>query len=182
MYQSQSVIGQTVGSKNAPLSQCVWPEDALHYIPDWVYTSQEVYDKEMKTIFQGDTWNYVALEAEIPNSGDYKRSFVGPTPVVVSRAEDGSINVFENRCAHRGAEFCRENHGNAKEFVCPYHQWSYTLKGDLQGVPFKRGVNKEGGMPRDFRNEDHGLRKLHVTTHHGVVFASYSDKVEDFEE
>jgi len=136
----------------------------------------------MELIFRGDTWNFVALEAEIPNHGDYKRSYVGDTPVVVSRAEDGSIHVFENRCAHRGAEFCRESKGNAKEFVCPYHQWSYTLTGDLQGVPFKRGVNKQGGMPRDFRNEDHGLRKLHVTTLNGVVFASYSDKVEPLEE
>src|SRR5690606_20323536 len=182
MYQSQTVIGQTGATKDLPLSQCVWPEDGLHYIPDWVYASQEVYDLEMQRIFQGDTWNYVALEAEIPNSGDYKRSFVGPVPVVVSRAEDGTIHVFENRCAHRAAEFCRESHGNTNEFVCPYHQWSYTLKGDLQGIPFKRGVNKEGGMPKDFRNADHGLRKLHVTTLNGVIFASYSDKVEPIEE
>ena len=54
--------------------------------------------------------------------------------MVVSRAEDGSVNVFENRCAHRGAEFCRNSQGNAKEFVCPYHQWSYDLKGNLQGI------------------------------------------------
>lgn len=182
MYQSQTVIGQTLGSKDDALENYAWPENDLHYIPDWVYTSQEIYDREMALIFRGDTWNFVALEAEIPNHGDYKRSYVGDTPVVVSRAEDGSIHVFENRCAHRGAEFCRESKGNAKEFVCPYHQWSYTLKGDLQGVPFKRGVNKQGGMPRDFRNEDHGLRKLHVTTLNGVVFASYSDKVEPLEE
>ncbi|CAM5498980.1 Rieske 2Fe-2S domain-containing protein [Eoetvoesiella caeni] len=182
MYQSQSVIGQTVGSKDAALADCAWPAEGLDAIPDWVYTSQEVYDREMERIFHGDTWNYVALEAEIPNPGDYKRSFVGATPVVVSRAQDGSLHVFENRCAHRGAEFCRNSHGNANEFVCPYHQWSYDLKGNLQGVPFKRGVNKAGGMPRDFRNEDHGLRKLNVTTHHGVVFASYSDKVEPIEQ
>ena len=182
MYQSQSVIGQTIGFKNPLASDCVWPEDALHYIPDWVYTSQDVYDREMDLIFRGDTWNFVALEAELPNPGDYKRSFVGATPVIVSRAEDGTIHVFENRCAHRGAEFCRTNQGNTKEFVCPYHQWSYSLKGDLQGVPFKRGVNKEGGMPRDFRNEDHGLLKLNVTSYRGVVFASYSTTVEPIEQ
>lgn len=182
MYQCQAVIGQTAATKDLPLSECVWPEDALHYVPDWVYTSQDVYNREMERIFQGDTWNYVALEAEIPNSGDYKRSFVGSVPVVVSRAEDDSLHVFENRCAHRAAEFCREAHGNTKEFVCPYHQWSYTLKGDLQGIPFKRGVNKLGGMPKDFKNADHGLRKLNVTTLNGVIFASYSDKVEPIEE
>jgi salicylate 5-hydroxylase large subunit len=51
--------------------------------------------------------------------------------------------------------FCRERHGNRKDFVCPYHQWSYTLKGDLQGVPFRRGVKQDGkvngGMPADFK-------------------------------
>ena len=182
MYQSQTVIGQTAASKDLPLEACGWPADTLNTIPDWVYTSQAVYDREVERIFHGRTWNYVGLEAEVPHAGDYKRSFVGPTPVVLSRAEDGSLHVFENRCAHRGAEFCRHSQGNAKEFVCPYHQWSYDLKGNLQGVPFKRGVNRQGGMPRDFNNADHGLRKLHVTTRHGVVFASYSADVEPLEE
>jgi len=182
MYQSQTVIGRTLRQKDAPLADCRWPEDALHYIPDWVYTSQEVYDLEIDRIFRGKTWNFVALEAEVPEPGDYKRSYVGPVPVVVSRADDGSINVFENRCAHRGAEFCRHAQGNTREFVCPYHQWSYDLKGNLQGVPFRRGVNRAGGMPKDFKTSEHGLRKLHVATRHGVIFASYSDEVEPLEE
>src|SRR5690606_25376911 len=132
-------------------------------------------------IFHGPNWNFVALEAEVAEPGDYKRSYVGPTPVVVARAEDGSINVFENRGRHRGAEFARKPRGNAKELVCPYHQWSYDLKGNLMGVPFKRGVNKMGGMPKGFRNEEHGLRKLRVAVLHGVVFASFSDSVEPIE-
>ncbi|MEM5277307.1 aromatic ring-hydroxylating dioxygenase subunit alpha [Cupriavidus taiwanensis] len=182
MYQTQAVIQHTLGKKNPGLAECRWPEDGLHYIPDWVYTSQAVHDLELQKIFRGRSWNYVALEAEIPNAGDFKRSYVGATPVVVSRAEDGSINVFENRCAHRGAEFCRHSQGNTKEFVCPYHQWSYDLKGNLQGVPFKRGVNRAGGMPKDFRNEDHGLVKLHVATRNGVIFASYAPDMESLED
>ncbi|MBB3008920.1 aromatic ring-hydroxylating dioxygenase subunit alpha [Cupriavidus alkaliphilus] len=182
MYQTQAVIQHTLGKKNPGLAECRWPEDGLHYIPDWVYTSQAVHDLELQKIFRGRSWNYVALEAEITNAGDFKRSYVGATPVVVSRAEDGSINVFENRCAHRGAEFCRHSQGNTKEFVCPYHQWSYDLKGNLQGVPFKRGVNRAGGMPKDFRNEDHGLVKLHVATRNGVIFASYAPDMESLED
>jgi len=182
MFSTQSVINITPLSKDGSIEGCKWPEDRLHYIPDWVYTNKEVYEREMSCIFRGKTWNYVALEAEIPNVGDYKRSYVGDTPVVVSRAEDGSIHVFENRCAHRGAEFCRHSRGNNTEFVCPYHQWSYDLKGNLQGVPFKRGVNKVGGMPKDFKTDEHGLKKLFVTTLNGVVFASYSADVEPIEE
>jgi anthranilate 1,2-dioxygenase large subunit len=61
-------------------------------IPDWVYTDETIYQREVEKIFHGRTWNYVALDCEIPNPGDYIRSNVGPTPVVVARADDGSIN------------------------------------------------------------------------------------------
>src|ERR1700689_3328811 len=115
----------------------VWPDDDLSVIPDWVYTDQAIYEREVERIFHGRTWNYVALEAEIPNAGDFIRSNVGPTPVVVARGQDGAIHVVENRCAHRAAEFCRDLSGTAKEFVCPYHQWSSDLKGNLAGVPFR---------------------------------------------
>ncbi len=160
----------------------VWPAEGLTRIPDWVYTDEAIYQREVERIFHGRTWNYVALEAEIPEAGDYIRSNVGPTPVVVARAEDGSINVFENRCAHRAAEFCRDLRGNAKEFVCPYHQWSYDLRGNLAGVPFRRGVDGKGGMPKDFKPADHSLKKLKVTTRRGVVFASYDAEIEALEE
>ena len=185
MFSANTVIGQPgdfAKDRADAAREYRWPQDSLQYVPDWVYTSPEVYQREVERIFHGATWNFVALEAEIPNPGDYKRSFVGPTPVVVARDQDGSVHVFENRCAHRGAEFCRTARGNAKEFVCPYHQWSNDLKGNLQGVPFKRGIKNEGGgMPRDFRNEEHGLTKLNVTRLHGVVFASFAKDMEPIE-
>jgi phenylpropionate dioxygenase-like ring-hydroxylating dioxygenase large terminal subunit len=157
-----------------------WPDDDLTVIPDWVYIDQTIYEREIERIFHGPTWNYVALESEIENPGDFIRSNVGPTAVVVTRAPDGSINVFENRCVHRASEFCRELSGTAKEFICPYHQWTYDLKGNLIGVPFRRGLAGKGGMPADFKVQDHGLRKLNVTTHRGVVFASYEDDMAPF--
>src|SRR5262245_20098182 len=160
----------------------VWPAEGLTRIPDWVYTDQTIYEREIEKIFHGRTWNYVALECEVPKAGDFIRSNVGPTPVVVVRADDGSINVFENRCSHRAAEFCRELSGNVKEFVCPYHQWSYDLQGNLAAVPFRRGVNGKGGMPADFNNAQHGLRRLNVTTHRGVVFASYVRHMESLQD
>jgi hypothetical protein len=108
MYSADTVI-HPVGTmpKETAAADLKWPEAGLTVIPDWIYTSEEVYRREVERIFHGRTWNFVALEAEIPNPGDYKRSFVGPTPVVVARDEAGEVNVFENRCAHRGAEFCR---------------------------------------------------------------------------
>ena len=178
---------QTISATNsdpelALMKRYVWPTEGLTRIPDWVYTDQTIYEREVEKIFHGRTWNYVALECEVPNPGDFIRSNVGPTPVVVVRAADCSINVFENRCSHRAAEFCRELSGNTKEFVCPYHQWSYDLHGNLAGIPFRRGVNGKGGMPADFNAAQHGLRRLNVTSHRGVVFASYVQDMESLQD
>jgi salicylate 5-hydroxylase large subunit len=159
----------------------VWPEGGLSRVPYWAYSDPEIYKREQERIFCGKSWAYVALEAEIPNAGDYKRTFIGDKPVVVTRDEGGGINVFENRCAHRGVQFCQKHLGNTPEFMCPYHQWTYNLKGDLIGVPFRRGVKKQGGMPADFETKDHGLRKLRVVARNGAIFASFSDDVEPFE-
>ena len=67
----------------------------------------------------------------------------------------GDIAVLVNRCAHRSAQFCSASRGSAKEFVCPYHQWTYDLTGKLLGVPFRRGFRGQGGMPDDFELEEH---------------------------
>ena len=117
-----------------------WSESGSSRIPFWAYTDKDIYKKELDRLFYNQHWCYVGLEAEIPNNGDFKRTVIGERSVVVSRDNDGVIHVLENVCAHRGMQFCRERHGNKKEFVCPYHQWNYSLKGDLQGVPFRRGV------------------------------------------
>ncbi len=185
MFSTDTVIhplGST--SKEREPASFTWPPEGLAAVPDWIYTSQHIYDREMARIFHGRTWNFVALEAEIPKTGDFKRSYVGPTPVVVARDEAGDVRVFENRCAHRGVEFCRHSRGNTTEFVCPYHQWTYDLHGDLQGIPFKRGIKGEAdsGMPRDFRNDQHNLRKLKVQRLYGVVFASFADDMEPVEQ
>ena len=97
---------------------------------------------------------------------------MGPLPVVVTRDMDGKVNVFENRCAHRGVEFCREYRGSTESFICPYHNWTYDLTGDLKAVPFRRGVKGKGGLPEDFDLSKHGLRKFRTTTRGGVIFAT----------
>jgi salicylate 5-hydroxylase large subunit len=159
-----------------------WPPEGLGRIPYWVYTDPEVYALEQTRIFSGPYWNYVALEAEIPKPGDFVRSHVGERPVVVVREKSGAVNVMLNRCAHRGVQFCRVNWGNARSFTCPYHQWSYDLKGNLIGVPFRRGVNGNGGMPEDFDPAQNGLLRLAVTARHGVIFASFDSTVPALEE
>ncbi|MEY3871378.1 MAG: hypothetical protein RLZZ296_373 [Pseudomonadota bacterium] len=163
-----------------------WESEGTSRIPFMAYTDPVLHKKELERFFYTKHWNYVGLDAEIPHTGDFKRTVVGERSVIMVRDSDGGISVVENVCAHRGMQFCRERHGNKKEFVCPYHQWSYTLKGDLQGVPFRRGVKRDGkvngGMPADFNTADHSLNKLKVATRGGVVFASFDHGIESLED
>jgi salicylate 5-hydroxylase large subunit len=159
-----------------------WPSEGLTRIPFWVYTDPEIYAREQERIFRGPSWSYVALEVEIPNPGDFKRSYIGDKSVVAIRGKDGGVSVVENRCAHRGLQFCQTHLGNMPEIVCPYHQWTYDLAGNLLGVPFRRGVKGQGGFDADFALGEHNLAQLNVARRHGVIFASFSDAVEPLEE
>jgi salicylate 5-hydroxylase large subunit len=174
-------------SNKTPAGAPQWETSGTHRIPFQVYTDEDVHKKELERFFYKGHWCYVGLEAEVPHSGDYKRTVVGERSVIMTRDDAGEIHVFENVCAHRGMRFCRERHGSGKkDFVCPYHQWSYSLQGDLQGVPFRRGVKQDGkingGMPKDFNPADHHLTKLKVATRGGVVFASFDHEVESLED
>ena len=160
-----------------------WIPQGETRVPLAVYRDDQVFADEQRNIYRGDTWNYLCLENEIPESGDYRTTFVGETPVVVARDADGEIYAFENRCTHRGALICLEKSGkDAKDFQCVYHAWTYSLKGDLKGVAFEGGVNGAGGMPEGFCKGHHHPTKLRVAIFCGLVFGSFSDDVDPLEE
>jgi len=154
-----------------------FPTEDGSRIPYAVFSSQAVYELEQERIFRGPTWSFLGLEAEIPNPGDFKSTFVGDTPVVMTRTQQGELAAWVNRCAHRGAQVCRQARGNASEHTCVYHQWSFDCEGNLQGVPFRRGQKGMAGMPKDFNPKEHGLKQLRVDSYKGLVFATFSESV-----
>jgi anthranilate 1,2-dioxygenase large subunit len=157
--------------------------DTLTRVPYWVFQTAETYRQEQERIFQGPSWHYLALEVELPEPGDFRTTKIGETPVVVVRDDDGEIYAFENRCAHRGALICLDNHGKGKkEFSCVYHAWTYDRQGNLRGIAFKDGVKGKGGMPENFKMEEHGPRKLRIAILHGLIFGSFSEEVPPIDE
>ena len=64
-------------------------------IPFKVYSSQEIYRLEQERIFRGPIWSFVAMEAEIAHTNDFKSTFVGDTPVVVARNQDESLSGMD---------------------------------------------------------------------------------------
>jgi anthranilate 1,2-dioxygenase large subunit len=160
----------------------VFPHTDGSRVPYKVFSDDEIYAREQERIYRGPTWSFLGLEAEIAKPGDYKSTFIGDTPVVMTRAEDGTLAAWVNRCAHRGAMVCRLSRGNALTHSCVYHQWTYGTKGNLQGVPFRRGQKDATGMPKDFDPQRHNLRQLRVDSYRGLVFATFSDTVADLAE
>ncbi len=187
---------------NAVASLSRWSRPGSSRVPFWAYTDAQLYQRELDAIFYGAHWHYVGLEVEIAQVGDYQLRHIGERQVIMvrdrvapkERDTDHGIRVVENRCAHRGVRFCQPSVdgkvANARSFVCPYHQWTYKLNGDLAGLPFKDGVKESGpsgdcingGMPADFDVKAHGLTKLRVAVLHGLVFATFSEQTEPLED
>jgi hypothetical protein len=159
-----------------------WPQEGFTRAPYWVYLDAQTYAHEQTHIFRGKHWHYVGLEVEVPTPGDYKTTYIGEQSVVLTRADDHSLNVLVNRCAHRGNMVCREAFGKAKKLYCVYHAWSFTLKGDLSHAAFSQGLRGEGGLPKDFQLSEHGLQKCRVATLCGLVFATFSEDTPPLED
>lgn len=158
--------------------QPAFPFADMSRVPYAVFLDKGVYEREQERVWRGPVWLFLGLEAQLPKPGDYITTYVGDTPVVVDRAEDGSIHAFVNSCAHKGTMVVRYRKGNSSSHTCVYHRWSYDLRGNLIGVPFIRGIEGESGMPEDFEKATHGLRRLVVESHRGVIFGTFEAKPE----
>jgi phenylpropionate dioxygenase-like ring-hydroxylating dioxygenase large terminal subunit len=130
-----------------------------------LYTDEEIFEAELQRIFY-TTWVFVAHESEIKEAGDYKTSYIGRIPVIVSRDENNEIHVLINRCAHRGPTVCQQEYGNANFFRCEYHGWVYGNDGSLAGVSLRRGFG-----PGEIDDIQGGLDKAEVGMYRGLIFA-----------
>jgi len=158
-----------------------WPSNGISEVPFRLYTDPEQYALEQERIFKGPAWSYLCLASEVRNPGDWVATTVGEVAVIVTRGDDGAVNAFVNRCAHRGNLLCLTRQGHAKEITCIYHGWSYDLEGRLTGVAFEKGVKRQGGMAPEFRKEEHHLQRLRIAELCGLVFGTFDDNVEDLE-
>lgn len=130
-----------------------------------LYTDPEIFEKEMRVIFES-TWVFIGHASEVPNKGDYVRRTMGLVPVLMVRVSADEINVFANRCSHRGNLLCQEAKGRRKNFACQYHGWVFNLHGKLVDVPFPTGFKQD--------KECHSLRQARVESYRGFVFATFS--------
>lgn len=143
-----------------------------------IYTDPEIFELEMAWIF-GTAWIYVGHESQIKNPGDYVSTRIARKPVVLVRHADGEIHVLHNQCAHRGAMVVATDRGNATEFQCCYHGWTYHTDGRLKAVPLPHGYPPHFN-PKDPRT---GMVQVpRVARYRGFVFASLAAEGQSLDE
>src|SRR5881409_1112429 len=66
-----------------------------------LYSDPAIFEAELQNIWYR-TWVYVGHESEVPNANDYVVKSIGPQSVIMTRDEQGKVNLLLNRCSHRG--------------------------------------------------------------------------------
>ena len=159
-----------------------WPEGGVTRVPFQVFSDKEIYAMEQEKIFRGPVWHYLCMESEVRKRGDIKTTWLGDTPIIVTRDENGAVHAMINRCAHKGALVCLKERDNKPSLTCVYHAWNYALDGKLKSVAFQDGIRGKGGMPEDFDPARHRLEPLRVELYCGIVFGTYSAETEPLHE
>lgn len=135
------------------------------------YVDQGYFDLEMRVFF-GRQWLFAALECEIATPGDWIRVDLVRESLIIVRRKDGSIGAYHNTCRHRGSRICLEERGHATRLVCPYHQWTYDLQGQLVGTRL---------MGADFDPSNLNLSAVAVQLCGGYIFVNFAAEPPNFE-
>ncbi len=138
-------------------------------LPRAFYHDEVLYHAEIERIWRRH-WLFAGHTCQIPQPGDYFTFALGTDSVIVMRDDDGAIRPFHNVCRHRGTLLCQQETGHVGRIVCPYHQWTYSRRGEL--------LSTQGMHSLDAGNLD--LHPVHAQTCAGLIFLSFAEAPPDF--
>jgi phenylpropionate dioxygenase-like ring-hydroxylating dioxygenase large terminal subunit len=136
--------------------------DGIDTNPVVTYTDHDRLDREMRILFRRYPL-MMGLGCRIPDPGDYFTDDNCGVPVLIVRDQGGDVRAFLNVCRHRGAQVATGCGHIKRNFVCPYHGWSYDSRGKLVGIP--DGRNFQG-----IEKESHGLVALPALERFGCIW------------
>ena len=133
-----------------------------------IFVDEAVYQEELEKIF-GRAWQMIGHESLVPNTNDFFHTYMGEDSVILTRDSNRKLHAFLNMCRHRGSALVRTDVGNSKNFFCPYHGWTYDLRGQLIGAPYMDSV-------AGFRMTEHRLPTFASEIWQGFVFVNLTPK------
>ena len=143
------------------------PLNEASALPWWCYASDEWHEREVERIFRRE-WLCVGRVDQVPKPGDFFSIPLLSRPLVVARDQNNNVNVLSAVCRHRGAVIT-ESDGRCKQFVCPYHNWTYALNGELVKTPGAPAMDESAGFDRS----KHGLHALRTEFWGGFIFINF---------
>ena len=155
------------------------PIKVANGLPNECYTNESYLAHEKEKIFF-NKWVVVGVGSSIPNIGDAKPYNLLGIPLILIRDKNMKIRVFHNVCSHRCLKLVNEKKNVGKIIRCPYHAWSYDLKGKLKAAPHIGGTNQH--KPKGFNFSDHGLKYIKIHVWHDWIFINFNGKAKKFEE
>ncbi|KQR73005.1 aromatic ring-hydroxylating oxygenase subunit alpha [Rhizobium sp. Leaf341] len=153
----------------SPISAILDQRADGHSLPAALYTQDEVFRADLEVFFRRH-WIYVGLECDVPEAGDASVIDIGTTSLILLRDDDEQIRVVHNVCRHRGTRLLEAGRTVVSKLVCPYHQWTYELSGELVHAPH---------MGKDFDKSCHNLKPVHFKSIGGLIYVCLSDKPPD---
>lgn len=111
------------------------PTARSEHIPASHYIDRTRFQAERQQLFL-ERPLILGHESQIPEAGDaVVHDWLG-LPLITLRDKSGRVNTFMNVCRHRGMRLVQEQGKTClRSMVCPYHQWTYGLEGELRNIP-----------------------------------------------
>ena len=148
-----------------PLSSLLHTRQKGYSLPADLYTRPDVFEADLDIFFHKH-WILIGLECDVPEPGDVCVVDIGRSSVAIVRDDEGVVRAFFNVCRHRGAKLAPPGSSVVGNLVCPYHQWTYALTGELVHAPH---------MGQDFDRSCNGLRPINLRSVGGLLYACLSD-------
>ena len=143
------------------------PSEAMS-LPARYYVDPEYYRSELEWFFFG-MWIHAGRADEVPNPGDFVVRDVAGESLILVRCEEGSLSAYYNVCRHRGTRLTDEKSGRfASTIQCPYHAWTFDLKGRLLAAP---QMHHTAG----FCPDDYPLHQAAVDLWDGNIFLNLAE-------
>lgn len=138
--------------------------ESVFYNDVTTYTAPQRLAHEKEILFRAYPL-LLGLSCQVKNPGDVLTNDDTGIPILVVRAQSGKLNAFMNVCRHRGSRVVEGCGSGKRDFMCPYHGWTYDDDGQLIAIPDAESF-------ADLDRTQHHLTPLPVVEKYGLIWVT----------
>ncbi len=136
------------------------------------YTQQKWFEADQAVVI-AKSWQWLCHGESLKEAGAYVTETIAGMPIAAVRGKDGQLRAFYNVCKHRAHELLQGT-GQTNNVVCPYHAWTYDLKGSLTSARHTSHLN-------DFDKSSICLDQVQITEFGGFVYVNLDPTAEELQ-